>query len=489
MKRALAAWATLLLIGVLVTACTPPKQPPPPPPPEVPSEVQISTDPPLFPAFSAAVPDYVSRCSANSAVQVTVTASPGTTVSVDGQPPQSGNFTADVTRDVGQSFPIVVQAPSEPSSSHYVRCLPADFPAFTAERSGSPQAEWYVTAPLFAPQTRYPVIFDNHGVPMWWYLPADDATVLVTPLANGNIAWTKQHGGAEERELDGSLVRTIDTVGSTSDNHDLLLLPNGNYVLVANLPRCCFDLTGMGGPSRGTVRDHVVQELTPAGDVVWEWVTSEHISVSETTPQWYDWILARPSPHAVYHSNSVEATSTGFVLSFRHLNAVYHIDRATGAIDWKLGGTPRPESLEVVGDPVFDNGGDLGGQHDARVLGDGTVTLFDNGSNADRPPRVLRYGIDTIDRTATLLQALDDPLVPSSGCCGGTRALPGGNWVTAWGGINPLATEMTPSGERVFTLHFDDPEMYLYRAVPVAPGELSREQLRAGMDAQYPLTP
>jgi hypothetical protein len=48
---------------------------------------------------------------------------------------------------------------------------------------------------------------------------------------------------------------------------------------------------------------------------------------------------------------------------------------------------------------------------------------------------------------------------------------------------------MTPSGERVFTLHFDDPEMYLYRAVPVAPGELSREQLRAGMDAQYPLTP
>jgi hypothetical protein len=61
--------------------------------------------------------------------------------------------------------------------------------------------------------------------------------------------------------------------------------------------------------------------------------------------------------------------------------------------------------------------------------------------------------------------------------------------VTAWGGINPLATEMTPSGERVFTLHFDDPEMYLYRAVPVAPGELSREQLRAGMDAQYPLTP
>ena len=490
MKRALAAWASLLVAGMLVTACTPPKTPPPPPPgepPAEPSEVQVSTDPTLFPAFSTAVPDYVSRCSASSAVQVTVTAPPGTTVSVDGQPPQSGSFTAEVNRDVGQSFPIVVQPPSEPGSSHYVRCLPADFPAFTAERSGSPQAEWYVTAPIFGFGVGYPAIFDANGVPLWWDLPDDHSTLFTTVLANGNVAWTRFTGGAEERTLDGSVVRTIETVGSPSDFHDLVLLPNGNYLFVANKPICCFDLRAMGGPDGAHVLDHFVQELTPDGDLVWEWSTSDHIPVSETPPQWHDTVIGGGSPYDVYHYNSIEPTSTGYLLSYRHLNAVYHVDKATGEIDWKLGGVLREEeSLTVVDDPVFEGGGDLSGQHDARVPGDGTVTLFDNGTSV-RAPRVVRYALDETAGTATLVEELGDPGVPTSSCCGSSRVLADGNWVTGWGGTG-VVTEMTPSGERALLLEFDG-DTFVYRATPVSPGLISREELRAGMDAQYPLVP
>jgi hypothetical protein len=42
------------------------------------------------------------------------------------------------------------------------------------------------------------------------------------------------------------------------------------------------------------------------------------------------------------------------LLSFRHLDAVYKIDRRTGEVVWKLGGTQTPESLELIDDPRGD---------------------------------------------------------------------------------------------------------------------------------------
>ena len=61
-------------------------------------------------------------------------------------------------------------------------------------------------------------------------------------------------------------------------------------------------------------------------------------------------------------------------VSFRHLDAVYSIDRSTGDINWKLGGTETPESLEVKNDPYGDY--PLGGQHDARIDRHGNLTVF-----------------------------------------------------------------------------------------------------------------
>ena len=80
---------------------------------------------------------------------------------------------------------------------------------------------------------------------------------------------------------------------------------------------------------------------------------------------------------------------------------MYRIDRTTGDIEWKLGGTTTPESLSLVNDP-------LGGpvfMHDARLLPDGTITIFDNRKEATEPSRVTQYAIDTTapTPTATLL--------------------------------------------------------------------------------------
>jgi hypothetical protein len=205
--------------------------------------------------------------------------------------------------------------------------------------------------------------------------------------------------------------------------------------------------------------------------------------VSELSPQWFS-ACTQDFPD-VYHFNSMENDGDGMVISLRHEDAVYRIDKATGAVDWKVGGTTTADSLTVVGDPAVSSGtGIFGGQHDARIYSDGTLTVHDNGTRRSRPPRSVRYSIDETANTATLLERVTDLEAPNSGCCGGSRKLPGGNWVMAWG-QNPFVTELTPAGGRVYKVTFTQ-GLFSYRANPVPFGTLSAAAVRGGMDTMYP---
>jgi hypothetical protein len=139
----------------------------------------------------------------------------------------------------------------------------------------------------------------------------------------------------------------------------------------------------------------------------------------------------------------------------------------------------------VAGDPVFDAGGGICGQHDARLSWNGTITFHDNGSNCGRAPRGVEYAINSTRRTATLVASVTDPRAPSSFCCGSVRLLRGGDWVAAWG-FNPLFTEMTPSGTPVYTVQYTDPGEFSYRVTPISGGLYSAAELRSGMNAQFP---
>jgi hypothetical protein len=305
---------------------------------------------------------------------------------------------------------------------------------------------------------------------------------LFTPLPNKNLA-TVGPDGMVERRLDGSVVRTVNTVGGPVDIHDVLLLPNGNYVLATAQNQPC-NLSSWGLTVLEMCINHVFQELTPLGVPVWTWDTATHIPVTETPAYWRQEELAdrtgiAPTPdlYDPWHWNSVEYTGDGFIMSFRHLDAIYKVNQASGAIQWKLGGTPRQGSLALVGDPL----GGPAGQHDARLLADGTVSLFDNGNGRNRAPRATGYQIDLEDMTATLVEEVRDPIAPSAFCCGSTRVLPRGNWVTGWGGGNNI-TENRADGTRVFRITIPS---LVYRGVPIPPSVFTPTQLRAGMDAQY----
>ncbi len=439
----------------------------------------------LFPPYEPGISEYAVYERPGLTVPISVQAGSDVQVSVDSRAARSGTFITQVPVSAGQSFKFTV-TDAGVIRVCTVRCLPADFPHYTAEKPGTPQAEFTIFTPNLAigtgPTNQYLIIADANGVPTWWYrTPAEPRGGIVT--AAGNIAYMVGGSAIEIRSLAGSLVHNFPAPGGPSaalDLHELQELPNGNFVIIADSMRSGIDLTPGGGKGIGSVTDNIIQEVTPTGSLVWSWSALDHIPLSECEPVWQPIVVASQSPADPYHMNSVAASGDGYVVSFRHLDAVYKINRATGAIEWKLGGTPRPESLAMQADTF----GNFGGQHDARMLADGSLTVHDNGTMRLRSPRAVRYTLDTVASTATMVEQVTDVDASAAGCCGSARKLPAGDWVIDWG-LTPYITELTPAGSRVSRITIAN-QYFSYRAEPVLPGVLKHDALVGAMDARYP---
>jgi hypothetical protein len=466
-----------------------------PAPPDERDDVRVTAAPSLQPAFDPHASDYVVRCSAGEPVRLNVDAPSGVDVAIDRQPGRSGQQTTSVPLAESQSFAFTATSRLG-TRDYHVRCLPSDFPAYSAERAAAPQAQWYVVSPTLSTDQSgitgfYTAVFDAHGAPVWWMrektrTPTYDARLL----PDNRIMWASPVNNGYPysfRTLDGIVTQTLSTVGTPTDLHDLQPLPGGNYLLMSYPTREHVDLSPYGGPSDALVLDAELQEITPSGQLVWSWNSKDHIELEETGHWYADYVIPQPQPlgdgrkaYDIVHMNSLEPDGDGILVSMRHTDSVYRIRRADGAVDWKLGGTARPESLTVEGDHYAQP---LGGQHDARVLPGGHVSIHDNGSALGRPPRAVVYRIDPVLGTATLTDEVGDPRAPSSFCCGSARRLSGGNWVLGWGSRS-FMTELSPSGQPVLTIHY--PELFSYRAQPVEPGVVAASALRAGMDAMHP---
>lgn len=190
---------------------------------------------------------------------------------------------------------------------------------------------------------------------------------------------------------------------------------------------------------------------------------------------------AEDAQYDLFHINAFDLdNSGGIVISNRHDNAIYRVQRSTGRITWKLGGTTTSKSLRILRDPYAATA--FGGQHDMHVLPDGTITVFDNGTLRDRPARALRFRIDTRARTATLIESATDPAAAPSPFAGGATRVAPGTWVVSYGGT-PRMEEMDDAGRPSLVITFTDPRAFSYRLEPVMPGEpITIDRLRAGMD-------
>jgi hypothetical protein len=439
--------------------------------------------PTMSPAFRPAARDYAVTCS--QPVQVRVNPRGGSEARIGREPWSGAAGEAEVALTPDQALRVHTRRPAGGKRTYTLRCTPEDFPDFEFTREGRPAAPFYLITPEStgppAVDGGYAVVVTRWGAPIWWRFDTPspfDAKVL----PDGTFAWHRFGGGYNLnpehfyvlRRPSGRTVGEVRTVGSPTDEHDLQLTADGNYMLISYVQRDGVDTSQFNGDSDASIYDCVVQVVAPDGTLVSEWSTADHIGLGETPA--YRWDLLSEEPYDTTHMNAVEPLVNGdFLVSLRHTDAVYRIDGDTGAIEWKLGGSTTPQSLAVEDDPMSPP---LQAQHDVRWLGHHEISVHDNGDGEDRAARVVRYRIG--GGVARLEESFTDDRVPPSACCGSARKVDD-DWLVAWGGT-PWIAEYDSAHSPVFTIELLSPGTS-YRAVPIQ-GELSGRELRRGMDVQ-----
>jgi len=162
-------------------------------------------------------------------------------------------------------------------------------------------------------------------------------------------------------------------------SHEIVLLPNGHYLVIANTVRPFSNLPGYPGTTN-VVGDTVV-DLDSTLQPRWLWNSFDHLNVNRHPMGFPDWT----------HSNSLAYSQDdgNFLISMRHQNWVLKIDYENGAgsgnIIWHLG---------EGGDFKLTNGVDptdwFYAQHYANFISPNTtgvfnLELFDNGDDRAFP--------------------------------------------------------------------------------------------------------
>lgn len=443
----------------------------------------------LYPHFSPSKSRYVSRCGRDGR-PIRVVAGDGTKVTVGSAAPVAGTITIDRSVPAGDDFTVTAVRGAK-RETFQVRCLPADFPQWRFQKLRPIQPGLFVVSFRASPKIRpWIIVFDHEEVPRWWYSPPTSA-LLAQILSDGNVAWARSFGDGygldprmahEVRSVSGKLLRVVKTKGEIIDGHEFRELGNGNVLVDTYAPGNEVNLKRFGGPSSASAVFAEIQELDPEGRVVWRWNSRGRIGLAESGRWWRD-ILSngRTSVRGVrtfdpVHVNSIEPRGPDEVIvSMRHTDAIYGIERSTGDIRWKLGGTETPDSLRIVGDPAVKS---FGGQHDARIGPNGVLSVYDNGKDRPRRPRVVFYRLDLDQGTATYLGQLNESGITTSHCCGSARPLHGGGWLVSWG-ANPLVTAFDADGRTAFRLEL---AASTFRAVPVPAGATTVAALDRGLE-------
>jgi hypothetical protein len=388
--------------------------------------------------------------------------------SADGQPPDSTPYSrlgqgagtiAVLGLQAATSYESVVQVAGSggAAESENVVFTSGELPellrrvAITTTGTGGPGLT--LTSLPDGPSAVFAVGFDSAGA-IRWYRRFDQPALVGGELKqqrNGNFTMyvgsstgsQKVPGYYVEFTPAGDSVRAF-TVAEPRylDGHDLWITTGSNNEERAHLfsyDHRVTDLTAIGGAADASLAGHQLLRLHPDGSTEFEWNAWDHLSLDE----WIEPpIPGMIEPPDFDHPNSLDLDRDGhYIVSMRHLGQVLKLDAQTGAIIWRLGGTNN--EFTFVNDP-FDG---FSAQHSARVLPNGNLLVFDNGTRHAPPQsRALEYALDVAAKTATLVWAYRHPDGIYTPFTGSVQRLSSGNTLIgyAWAG---RATEATPDGQ------------------------------------------
>lgn len=250
-----------------------------------------------------------------------------------------------------------------------------------------------------------------------------------------------------------------------ADIHEFALTGEGT-ALVTAYELVSWDLSPYVGSPRakfGMIKDSIFQEIDlDTDEVLFQWRASEHIDMHGS----YEQIRRTDLGWDFFHINSVQKSKAGdYLISARHMHAVYMISGETGDVMWTLGGKsnefeelPYPEG-EGFGDPLLT----MAWQHHAQFYpgsDEKEITLFDNHvldvngfGCTSSCSRGVHFRLDYGGKTVQLLHEYRHPAGLQSQSQGSMQVLDNGNVLVGWG-RNPAFTEHLPDGTVVLDVQF-----------------------------------
>jgi hypothetical protein len=240
--------------------------------------------------------------------------------------------------------------------------------------------------------------------------------------------------------------------GRTSDPHEFTRYTDGHAFMVAEETHTV-NMTQYGGSANATVMTTIIQEFDQSKNVIFEWRAWDHIAFTESNQS------LTLSYIDLVHTNSIAIDNDGnIIFSNRHLDQVNKIDRNTGEFIWRLGGVNNQFTF-INDDEKFCY------QHDALLIDNGHLTLWDNGNTHPTPHSTAKeYELDLVNMTATLVWSyspLDyngNPVFFSA--TGSVQRLTNGNTLIAGGWDNSSNQsniwEVTSAGEVVWEVAFNN---------------------------------
>jgi hypothetical protein len=313
-------------------------------------------------------------------------------------------------------------------------------------------------SPYAGPGPSGPMIFDEAGNLVWFApLPrgTESTNLQVQQYGGGPVlSWWQGHitaqgfGQGEEMIYDSSY-RQIGRVhagnGYKADLHDFHITPQGTAVLTVFDPIAC-DLSSLRGPADGSLTDNILQEVDlGTGLVRREWHSADHVaprdsynSARGTSRQW---------PYDYFHLNSIDQLANQTtLLSARNTSALYQLDTLTGQVLARIGGKHSDVKLAPGAATAF--------QHDARVLPNGTISIFDNGATPKihAQSRGMLVTLSAASRSEALLAQFVHPSPLSSASQGNLQLLANNDIFIGWGS-EPYFSEFSAGGQLLFDAH------------------------------------
>jgi hypothetical protein len=244
--------------------------------------------------------------------------------------------------------------------------------------------------------------------------------------------------------------------GFALDVHDLQVIEDGSYYVFGR-DHITIDMSQYvaGGDTAAILVAHTIHHMDADDKELWRWHSFDHYDLFDVdefidlTNHTIDWT----------HCNSIDIDPEGnLIISTRNFNEITKISRQTGEIIWRFGGEKNQFQF------INDSRG-FGRQHDARILSNGNLALFDNGHLLiPQYSSYVEYYIDEQNFTAKLIRRYWRNGTIYSQSRGGVQELSNGNILISWDDLsNPFVSEINAENFTEYEVRYDS-YAHQYRA-------------------------